>query len=397
MKRTSPIVLFLLCTIILRTTQAQSAPPDDWVGTPVVRQARPAKVQPTSPAPARKDIPSIAKAANGAIVTIVTGVDDKPIALGTGFIVSTDGVIVTNYHVIKTGNVAAAKFPDGSVLKVDGVVAADKNRDLAIIKVHGKLFHTLPLGDSDQIQIGQDVVAIGNPLGLELTVSNGILSGVRTDEKEGGKFLQTTAPISHGSSGGPLFNMRGQVIGINSMYYEGGENLNFAIPINEAKHLLNNQSAKLQSLPNEPPDTPVSPNVEIHTGTLAQQKACKEEAEPEFAKFIKFNGTGYYTSHFDPSSGICFMEMSTDRYPNSSDTPIWIYGRHVDNVLENRIVGQFSQVYIHTDQNSKIDAPYKARGGPFCIVSPPGQPEVTCKTEQEFDYLTLKYFGLTQY
>jgi hypothetical protein len=96
------------------------------------------------------------------------------------------------------------------------------------------------------------VVAIGNPLGLELTVSNGILSGVRTAEKEGGKFLQITAPISHGSSGGPLFNMAGEVVGITSMYFEGGENLNFAIPVNDAKRLLQDQTAKLQSLPNEP-------------------------------------------------------------------------------------------------------------------------------------------------
>ena len=236
----------------------------------------------TQRAPSRKDIPSIAKAANGAIVTIVTAVDDKPIALGTGFIVSADGVILTNYHVIKTGNVAAVKFSDGTALAVDGLLAADKNRDLAVIKIHGKTFRTLILGNSDQIQIGEDVVAIGNPLGLELTVSNGILSGVRSDEKEGGKFLQTTAPISHGSSGGPLFNMRGQVIGINSMYYEGGENLNFAIPVNDAKHLLRRQSAKLQGLPNEPDlnapkaDVPPTPKV-IANERLRAFTECKME------------------------------------------------------------------------------------------------------------------------
>jgi serine protease Do len=135
-----------------------------------------------------------------AIVTIVTAVNDKPTALGTGFLVSAEGVIVTNYHVIRTGNVAAVKFPDGTVLPVDGVLAVDKVRDLAVIKIHGKNFQTLTLGNSDRIEIGEDVVAIGNPLGLELTVSNGILSGVRTVEKEGGKFLQTTAPISQGAA-----------------------------------------------------------------------------------------------------------------------------------------------------------------------------------------------------
>ena len=157
--------------------------------------------------PPRKDIPAIAKAANGAIVTIITAVNDKPIAQGTGFLVSADGVIVTNYHVIENGNVAVVKFPDGTVLPVDGVLAADKVRDLAIIKIHGKTFRTLTLGNSDRIQVGEEVVAIGNPLSLESTVSNGIISGVRTSKEQGGKFLQTTAPISPGSSGGPLFNM----------------------------------------------------------------------------------------------------------------------------------------------------------------------------------------------
>jgi len=178
--------------------------------------------------------------------------NDKPITRGTGFLVSPDGVILTNYHVIASGNIAIVKFSDGTAMPVDGVLAADKVRDLAIIKIHGKNFRALTLGNSDRVQIGEDVVAIGNPLGLELTVSNGILSGVRTVEKEGGKFLQVTAPISHGSSGGPLFNMAGEVIGITSMYFEGGENLNFAIPVNDAKNLLRNQSAKLQALPNEP-------------------------------------------------------------------------------------------------------------------------------------------------
>ena len=203
-------------------------------------------------APLRKDIPAIAKAADGAIVTIITAINDKPIAQGTGFVVSADGVIATNYHVIKEGNVAIVKFPDDTAFSVDGVLAADKVRDLAIIKIHGKTFRALTLGNSDQVQVGEEVVAIGNPLSLESTVSNGIISGVRISKEQGGKFLQTTAPISPGSSGGPLFNMSGEVVGINTLYLEGGENLNFAIPVNDAKSLLRKQSVVLQNLPNEP-------------------------------------------------------------------------------------------------------------------------------------------------
>lgn len=202
-------------------------------------------------APPRRDIPTIAKSAKGAIVTIVMADDEKPIALGTGFLVNPDGAIVTNFHVIAKGSVGVVKFADGAIFPVDGVLATDKFHDLALIKIHGKAFPTLPLGDSNEIQVGEGVVAIGNPEGLELTVSNGILSGIRSDEKGEEKLLQITAPISHGSSGGPLFNMSGEVVGINALFLEGGESLNFAIPINDAKKLLQNQTAQLQQLPSE--------------------------------------------------------------------------------------------------------------------------------------------------
>jgi S1-C subfamily serine protease len=197
-----------------------------------------------------KDIPSIAKAAYGAIVSIVMSDKGTPIVQGSGFLISRDGIIVTNYHVIKSGDSAVIKLPDDAVFPVDGVLVADKTRDLAVIKTHGKTFQTLTLGNSDQVQVGEEVVAIGNPLSLESTVSNGIVSGIRTVPEEGGKLLQVTAPISHGSSGGPLFNMAGEVIGITSAFFDGGENLNFAIPINDAKRLLLSPQ-RLADLPNE--------------------------------------------------------------------------------------------------------------------------------------------------
>jgi trypsin-like peptidase len=203
-------------------------------------------------APPPKDIPAIAKAANGAIVSIVmSDKDGHVIAQGSGFLISSDGVILTNYHVIAEGVSAVVKLPDGAFYEVDGVFASDKARDVALIKAHGEKLRTLTLGDSDRVQVGEEVVAIGNPLSLESTVSNGIISGIRTAESLGGKFLQITTPISPGSSGGPLFNMAGEVIGITTMKLQGGENLNFAIPINEAKLLLSRKSAKLQNLPNE--------------------------------------------------------------------------------------------------------------------------------------------------
>lgn len=200
-----------------------------------------------------RSIPEIARAARGAVVSIVMS-DKKgePIAQGSGFIVSRDGLILTNYHVIAEGSSALVKLPDGAFYPVQGVVAADKSHDIAVIKVHGEGFRTLTLGNSDRVQVGQEVVAIGNPLSLESSVSNGIVSGIRSGQELGGRFLQVTTPISPGSSGGPLFNMEGEVVGITTMYLKGGENLNFAIPINQARRLLLDEHGKAQPLPDEP-------------------------------------------------------------------------------------------------------------------------------------------------
>src|SRR5260370_3320221 len=119
-------------------------------------------------APPRKDIPTIAKAANGAVVSIIMyDKDGRPIAQGSGFVVSKDGRIVTNYHVIKSGRSAIVKLPDGAFFVVDGLLASDRDRDIAIIKVHGENFRTVTLGDPALLQLGHEAVPLANPLSLQ--------------------------------------------------------------------------------------------------------------------------------------------------------------------------------------------------------------------------------------
>lgn len=252
--------------------------------------------------PARKEIPAIAKAANGAVVSIVmSDKDGNPIAQGSGFLVSRNGVIVTNYHVIAQGTSAVIKLPDGAFFIVDGLIAFDKARDLAVIKAHGEDFRrTLTLGNSDRVQVGQEVVAIGNPLSLESTVSNGIVSGIREDEALGGKFLQITTPISPGSSGGPLFSMTGEVVGITTLYLKGGENLNFAIPINDAKRLLAAKRSKIQELPNEP---------EAMQGQAFNENAPVLSAPTGRDYYKQLHDAGGLNDVF-PSSYVCFEDTS---------------------------------------------------------------------------------------
>ncbi len=224
---------------------------------PLLLAAMSAQNAPTTNKGRHLDIPAISREADGSIVSIVmSDKDGHPLAQGSGFLVSKNGHIVTNYHVIKNGASAVIKLPNGAFFAVDGVLASDKARDVAIIKAHGNDFRTLTLGDSNRLQVGEEVVAIGNPLSLESTVSNGIVSAIRTVEDEGGKFVQITAPISPGSSGGPLFNMAGEVVGITTSHLIGGQNLNFAIPINDVKLMLSRTSSTVSALPNEPEATP---------------------------------------------------------------------------------------------------------------------------------------------
>ena len=173
------------------------------------------------------------------------GVEKQTIGGGSGFIVSSDGIIITNKHVVLD------EEADYTVLTNDGkqypaiVLAKDPIQDLAILKIEdSRPFPTIKLGDSESLQIGQTVIAIGNALGeFQNTVSVGVISGLgRTITASGGGILetledviQTDAAINKGNSGGPLLNLKGEVIGINTAVSLEGENIGFTIPINKAK------------------------------------------------------------------------------------------------------------------------------------------------------------------
>lgn len=165
--------------------------------------------------------------------------DDQPSAsLGSGFIVSADGYILTNAHVIDGANVVTVKLTDKREYKAK-VVGADKQSDVAVLKIDASGLPTVKIGDPAQSKVGQWVVAIGSPYGFDNTVTSGIISAKSRSlpDENYTPFIQTDVPVNPGNSGGPLFNLQGEVIGINSMIYSqtgGFQGLSFAIPINEA-------------------------------------------------------------------------------------------------------------------------------------------------------------------
>ena len=190
-------------------------------------------------------------AVNPSVVMVAVAIDEEKASIGTGVILTEDGYVVTNAHVIAGGLSAWVALDTGEVLDAE-LVGFDSNEDLALLKlVDGQGLPTARLGDSDACVVGDQVYAIGNPLGVELrgTLTNGLISAIDRQVTMEGRvmtMLQTTAALNNGNSGGPLINDRGQVIGINTMKMSGGktatatvEGLGFAVPTRRVVAVIN--------------------------------------------------------------------------------------------------------------------------------------------------------------
>jgi serine protease Do len=200
----------------------------------------------------------IAHGADPSVVTITTVSEEAEVSpfthrvrpretrgLGTGFVIDKNGTVLTNNHVVEGADAMLVKLSDEREFP-GKVVGTDRATDIAVVRIDAKDVRPLPLGDSDALDVGDWVVAIGNPFGLSHTVSAGIVSArgrtredVPLDPSGYYDFLQTDASINPGNSGGPLLNLKGEVVGINSAIRGGGaQGIGFAIPINMVKALL---------------------------------------------------------------------------------------------------------------------------------------------------------------
>jgi serine protease Do len=200
-----------------------------------------------------KDLPTLppkelAKSLGPAVIKV-----SSPGGLGSGVIISPDGFAITNAHVIQGERSLRAtvwfRQPDGSLKRVEiddvEIEAVSNSLDLALIRIRhpeGKSFQVAPMELDDQVEAGQRVFAIGNPLGLERTLTEGVVS-VPAMQLDGRAYIQTDTPINPGNSGGPLFNMRGEVVGITNMKITLGENVGFAIPARFVKDFVRHREA----------------------------------------------------------------------------------------------------------------------------------------------------------
>lgn len=175
----------------------------------------------------------IYKKVSDAVVVIHTyDANNKLAKQGSGVVISDKGYIVTNYHVLE-GCERLEVLHNKKVVPYVDIIGIDVEKDILILKIDSKKFTSINIGDIQKISVGQKIYAIGSPLGFENTISEGIISGLRNEATTGRSFIQISASISPGSSGGAVVNDRGELIGISTLSATAGQNLNFSIPIND--------------------------------------------------------------------------------------------------------------------------------------------------------------------
>jgi hypothetical protein len=220
-----------------------------------------------------ESLPSLIKKIKPSVVIVFTyDGNGNPLSQGSGFFISQNGDIITNYHVLRGANSAEVKTSDGRVHPITYIIAKDEQNDIVRLSVDISSKYVHPLSLSENIpEIGEKIIVYGSPLGLENTVSDGIVSSVR-EIFDYGKIIQITAPISPGSSGSPVLNMNGEVIGVASFQMIKGQNLNFAIPsqrivslnlAQEKKIYFSEKKATRKDLPEYKPTKILSANITI--------------------------------------------------------------------------------------------------------------------------------------
>jgi hypothetical protein len=265
---------------------------------------------------AQDKLPKLIKKMQPSIVSIITYDKDKePLSSGTGFFINKQGNMITNHHVLEDAYSAEVKTYDGHTYKILKIVAVNKKADIimATVNVPGKVDYlklstALPL-------VGSKVFVIGNPKGFDHTVSDGIISSLRIDS-DYGQVIQITAPISPGSSGSPVINMKGEVIGVATYYYSEGQNLNFSIPsikIKELKPVQNFSLAKWQEIKDFKQDEILMVLLKDGERFLTQEKYVNA-----LAAFISVNGQLPNVPEVSFLIGVCYQNL--ERFNDAIDS-----------------------------------------------------------------------------
>jgi len=234
-----------------RASSSATGPAASASGTQEVSPPASASAPPRSPAAKEKDAAALFEELAPSVVTVSVGDQEQILGGGTGFLIDSRGTIATNHHVIEDAKRVKVTFMKGTSFDEPELLTEDAAVDLALLRVDLKKpssgapidVKPLVLGDSDTVAVGERALSIGNPLGLDHTLTDGLISARRVFQ--GRQWIQTSVPISPGNSGGPLFNFRGEVIGVTTASLGSAfglaQNLNLAVPVNILKRLLKDE------------------------------------------------------------------------------------------------------------------------------------------------------------
>jgi serine protease Do len=233
------------------------------------------------------DLPRLISKVKKSIVLVKTyDAFDKALATGTGFAFKKKGIIVTNRHVVAGSSRVEVKINDTSI-PVNGILGVDAKSDIVLLSISNtKKINKLLRAGTAKLRVGEEVFVVGNPLGFESTVSTGIISAIRTFEPFG-KVIQITSPISPGSSGSPVFNRKGEVVGIATFVAKSGQNLNFSIPIANVNKIVIGKKNNISNLNKIDLDYFASLEMSVDKGEYMLENKEYNNALPYFKKAFK--------------------------------------------------------------------------------------------------------------
>ena len=326
---------------------------DDDGGTTRVTPVRtPGITRQSSTIGTEGDVASIIAAVDPAVVAVTTTIESaggSGQAAGTGFVIGADGVVVTNNHVVAGAESIELLFSDGRTLPAE-IVGRDAAADLAVVKVDATGLPVVELGESDTVQVGDDVVAIGNALALEggLSVTRGIISGPPREvvaEEIGitlDAVLQTDAAINQGNSGGPLVDAQGRVIGINTAIAGQAENVGFAIPISHALPIIEDlRAGRLPAF------------LGVQTETLTREAADELDVDADAGAVVVNVTEGSPAEEAGIENGDVIVEIAGDAIEATGDVP--------EAIRRHRPGDEIEVVLLRGDERTTVRATLVAR------------------------------------
>ncbi|OJV66622.1 MAG: hypothetical protein BGO41_04145 [Clostridiales bacterium 38-18] len=313
----------------------------------------------------------ISKQVSPAVVYIETfDANGDLLGTGSGMNVEANGKIFTNFHVIEGASKITVKFVEGKSYEVVALYAYDADRDVAVLKINGTGLPTVVFGNSASLENGEEILTIGSPIGLENTISDGLISN-RSRTLEGQNYLQISAPISPGSSGGALVNLYGEVVGITSAQFVSGQNLNLAIPINEVKRF---QSTNLNMSLGAFSKLKIEKRIDYDNGDyyigevvggVPQGKgtlyyAIGDKYVGDFYDGLKEGDGIYYWANGERYEGEFYYDyMHGDGKYYYTDGVVFKGGWYYDEVIENQMI---PAPYVKAVSNSEIEIGWADNG-----------------------------------